>query len=101
MDARTGSRYDLAAANNERGIAINPATGNVLLASRTSSNHIAILKGSDGSDLGALAAPTNAAGTLALVHVRATDDGVIYACNLSGAAASTLRIYRWTSESDG
>ena len=46
-----GSRADLPAANNtERGIAINKLTGNVLFASRTGSNHVAVVSGIDGSD---------------------------------------------------
>ena len=105
-----GSRYDLpaSASNTERGIAWNPATGNVLLTSRTGgSNHVSVINGATGADLGALSNldpnGTNviAFGTLALQHVRADEDGVIYACNLSGGSASTLKIYRWNSEQDG
>jgi len=98
-----GSRYDLPAAanNNERGIALNPATGNVLMASRTSSNHISVINGTNGTDIGALDGSTISSGTLALMHVRADDEGVIYACNLSGGPTSTLKIYRWNSEQDG
>lgn len=105
-----GSRYDLpaSASNTERGIAWNPATGNVLLASRTGgSNHISVINGATGGDLGALSnldpfgANVISGGTLALQHVRADEDGVIYACNLSGGSTSTLKIYRWYSEEDG
>lgn len=105
-----GSRYDLpaSASNTERGIAWNPATGNVLLASRTGgSNHISVINGATGEDLGALSnldplgANVISGGTLALQHVRADEDGVIYACNLSGGSSSTLKIYRWNSEQDG
>src|SRR3989442_13078871 len=52
--AAGGGRADLDTANLTRGIAINKLTGNVLLASRTGSNHIAILSGTNGSDLGVL-----------------------------------------------
>jgi hypothetical protein len=96
------NRVDMANANNaERGIAINPVTGNVLLASRTGSNHIAVIKGADGSDLGSLDNTIFSGGTLALMHVRVADDGAIYACNLSAGTASILKIYRWNSEQDG
>jgi len=105
-----GSRYDLpaSAANTERGIAWNPLTGNVLMTSRTGgSNHISVINGVTGADLGAFSDRdingdiVISGGTLALQHVRADEDGVIYACNLSGGAASTLKIYRWNSEADG
>lgn len=105
-----GSRYDLpaSAANTERGIGWNPMTGNVLLTSRTGgSNHVSIINGTNGTDLGALTDRDSlgsvviTGGTLALQHVRADEDGVIYACNLSGGSASTLKIYRWNSEQDG
>jgi len=96
------NRVDISpTSNGERGIAINRATGNVLLASRTGSNHIAVISGVDGSDLGSLDNTIFSGGTLALMHVRAADDGAIYACNLSASSASVLKIYRWNSEQDG
>ena len=87
--------------NTERGVAINKLTGNVLVATRTQSNHVAVINGVDGSDLGALNNFGITGGTLALVHVRVADDGSIYACNLYGGAGSSFKIYRWNSEAEG
>jgi hypothetical protein len=95
-----GSHWDLDTGNLTRGIAINKLTGNVLLASRTSSNHVSVISGVDGSDLGALNSTGFGVGTLPLVLVRVADDGAIYAANLT-AGTSALTIYRWNSESDG
>src|SRR5437867_1167819 len=95
----SANRTDVAiSGNTERGIAINPFTGNVLLASRAGSNHVAVIKGSDGSDLGALDNSVISGGTLGLMHVRVADDGAVYACNLSAGSTSNLKIYRWNSE---
>jgi hypothetical protein len=96
----TSNRWDLDAANLTRGVAINKQTGNVLLASRVGTNHIAVLNGADGSELGYLASSEMTGGTLHLVHVRVADDGVIYAANLAGSA-SGFKIYRWDSEAEG
>jgi hypothetical protein len=99
-----GSRYYLpTSGGNPRGLAINRTTGNILIPStQGGSNHISVVSGATGADLGTLA--TGGAGngiitggTLALMHVGAADDGVIYACNLDNAA-SAFKIYRWGSE---
>jgi hypothetical protein len=95
--------YDMGAANNERGVAINPVTGDVIYASRTSSNHLTVVNGETGAyintmsntdDFGALVIT---GGTLTLTHVGVADDGAIYACNLT-ASSSALKIYRWSDE---
>src|SRR5262245_48777162 len=80
------NKWSLAASNHwdldtnylSRGVAINKLTGNVMLASRTSSNHVSIISGADGSDLGTLASSTISGGTLPLDLVGVADDGVIY-----------------------
>src|SRR5258706_6692224 len=70
-----GSRWDLDTANQTRGIAINKATGNILLASRVTTNHISILSGVDGGDLGTLESSViSGTATLPLVLVRVADD---------------------------
>src|ERR1051326_7756571 len=95
-----GSRFDLDTGNLTRGVAINKLTGNVLLASRVTTNHVSIINGADGSDLGTLNSTGISGGTLGLDLIGVADDGVIYAANLA-AATSTLKIYRWNSEADG
>jgi hypothetical protein len=97
------SRWDLDAGNLTRGIAINKLSGNILLCSRVSSNHVAVLSGADGADLGVLNCDGSiiAGGTFGLNLVRVADDGVIYAGNLStSTSANNFKIYRWNSETD-
>jgi hypothetical protein len=85
-----------------RGIAISPVTTNVVYASRAGgSNHVSTLDIANGyNKLGSGVAPTVSGGTLALIATRVADDGRVYACNLSGAAASRLLVYRWESDTD-
>lgn len=92
--------------NNVRGIAVNPLTGNVLYASTTGgtnggNNHFTVLNGaSAGEYIGQGNATGVAGGTLNLTQIRVSDDGFVYACNLSGGPASRFLIYRWPSDSD-
>ena len=83
----------------ERGVAINPVTGHVLIATRTSGNTIVILDPDTGQELGRLAnRGVISGGTLLLVQVGAADDGAIYACNLVTSGLTGLKVYRWGSE---
>ena len=94
------------AGNNVRGIALNPFTTNVLYASTTAgtndgNNHFTTLAfGAAGTFLGQSAGTGVGGGTLNLTQIRASDDGYVYACNLSGAPGSRFLIYRWPSDSD-
>jgi hypothetical protein len=84
----------------ERGLTFNPATGNLILVSRsTAGNGIRILNGVTGVDTGALNQGTGiiSGGTFAINMVDATADG-IYVGNLSTSAASNFRVYRWSDE---
>jgi len=50
-----GSRYYLPNGGDPRGVGMNPVTGNILIPSiQGGSNHVAVLSGVDGSDLGDL-----------------------------------------------
>lgn len=96
----SGTRYDLTtSANQNRGIAVNPVTGNVLYPSTTGgSNHVTIVDGTTGAEIKALNATGVGGGNLLnLVSVRVAADGAVYACNVSQAGGN-LRIYRWPSE---
>lgn len=96
-----GSRYYLpTSGGNPRGLAINRSTGNILIPStQGGSNHVEVVSGLDGSDLGSLgtAGGTLTGGALALTHVGVADDGVVYACNLDTGSTS-FKIYRWSAE---
>jgi hypothetical protein len=86
--------------DNTRGIAINKTTGNVLWATRSPVNAY-VIRGVDGSDIGALNNTGISGGALSLDQIRVADDGVIYAANLQGAGVQNFKIYRWNSEADG
>ena len=98
--------------NTERGVALNPVTGNVLFLSRAGGPQVYVLSGADGSDgsaeLGAprTLSPADAEGnfpisggtfTMSLVAVAA--DGAVYAANLTLDTVNTpFKIYRWANE---
>jgi len=88
--------------NNVRGITISPITTNVVFASTAGgSNHISTLDYNDGyNKLGSGSGFGITGGTLALVSARASDDGFIYACNLTTSSASNFKVYRWPSDTD-
>lgn len=101
-----GGYLYLGTGNNERGIAYNPATGNLLLVSRTNptgtnGQNVRILNGATGAEIGALqgtgALPATGA-TFSVNMVGATDDGVIYVGNLMTSATGTFRLFRWENE---
>jgi len=96
-----GREYDFLAAADGlvRGAAINPVTGNIIYATRAGgSNHLAVVDPVTSGVSNRLSGVGVTGGTLALDQVKVADDGVIYAANLA-AATSTLKLYRWESDS--
>ena len=87
-----------AADNNTRGMAYNPATGHLLVASRTGGSVVHIVDGADGSDLGSLDMTGVSGGIFPLNIVRVDANGVIYAANMQ-FAGSSFKVYRWENES--
>ncbi len=98
--------------NLTRGMAYNPATGHVLVVSRTpqatTTNALYILDGATGAQLGLLSCDdTNLfrLSTFIVNMVGVTDDGVIYVGNLTTDSTNTtagtgpFRLYRWANES--
>lgn len=99
-----GDRPYLTADNTQRGLAFNPATGNLLLASRSPQNAIVVLDAQTGAEKHQLRTttaddpplPIFAGGTLLLNMIGVSDDGVVYAANLvTDASAAAFRLYRW------
>lgn len=90
-------------ASLERGIAYNPFTDHVLLVSRVDSptvRRIAVLKATDGSDVGELNSSGISGGTIVLSKIGVADDGVIYAANFGTYSGSNpFKVYRWANES--
>jgi len=101
-----GSRYYLpSSGGHPRAMAINRVTGNVLIPSlQGGSNHVQVVSGVDGSDLGSLSTGGDGSGILvggysgiSLAGIGVADDGVIYAGNLD-LSANIFKIFRWSSE---
>jgi hypothetical protein len=87
--------------NNHRGIAYNPLSGHLLVVSRTGSNAVHILEANTGNYLGALnpGAGLIAGGTLVLNLVSVSEDGFIYAGNLTtNGTTQEFRLYAWIDE---
>lgn len=95
-----GSREYVSASAFERGLALNPATGHLLIASRASGVQIAILNATNGTEVGFLNVDGIAGGTFPIGCIAVADDGRIYGANISGSAVvpPDLRIYRWPHE---
>lgn len=94
-----GSRAYLGEANNDRGIAYNPANGHLLVASRAGGLNIYVLDGATGAELHKLQVPTDVVtgGTFAINMLAVADDGAVYVANLV-TGGTGYRIYRWAND---
>lgn len=95
-----GSIANLASSGNtERGLAYNPVTKNLVLASRAGANNVVILNGTTGAVSGTLSSSgiTTSPITLAINQPGVSSDGRIYVSNLA-TGTQTLRVYSWDSE---
>lgn len=98
----------LGTGNADRGVAINPVTGNILVVSRTTVGNpgeVYILNGQTGEQIGILSVGSDptliAGGTFVQSLIGIADDGVIYVANLTTSTANPqFRVYRWASETD-
>ncbi|MDB6026094.1 MAG: Immunoglobulin I-set domain protein [Verrucomicrobiales bacterium] len=93
----------------QRGLAYNPATGNLIFIDRQSSAQSAIMTGSiyilnpsTGEVLAPLQTGGMGGGSYADISTSVSDDGVIYVCNMvNNASTNNFIIYRWDSEASG
>ncbi len=83
--------------NTERGIGYNPATGNLIVASRQGGVTPVIIDAASGDSVGILDNTGISGGVFAFNQIRATPDGQIFTANL--AINSVTKIYRWADES--
>ena len=83
--------------NNTRGGALNPATGNMLVVSRSGGPGVYIMDPADGSVLGQLSLEGVSGGTFPINLVKVANDGTIYAGNLA-TPGQAFKIYRWDDE---
>ena len=93
------------AGNSERHFAYNPATGNLLLVSRQTSNRVDVINGTTGSVIKTMTAPGGGytSAVLNITAVGVSTDGQIFVTNLADGASGTaaqrnLSVYKWPSE---
>ncbi len=87
--------------NATRGIAYNPVNDHVYVVSRTGGLKVVILNAATGDSIGALNVSGITGGTFPLNMIDVSNDGVIYACNLSvnSGGDTVFKVYRWADES--
>jgi hypothetical protein len=105
---RPGDQPYVTTGSFQRGVAYNPATGNLIFIDRqaggTGSNSITgfiyVLNGATGEAITTLSTNGMVGGNFADFAVGVTDDGVIYVGNLvNDGTAAPFKLYRWESES--
>jgi len=96
-----GDRPWLQSDDRQRGLAYNPASGHLLVLSRTPTERIVVLDSQTGQELHQMTIDTSVitGGTYLLNMIAAADDGAVYACNLTTSAPSpAFRLYRWDND---
>lgn len=96
-----GSRPYLTTDNNQRGVALNPMTGDILLVNRAGGLSVNILDGLTGADKGSLNVTGISGGTFSLNQIAVAADGRIYAANLvtaNNSGTGAFKIYRWDTQ---
>ena len=88
----------LGTGNNERGFAFG--NGRLYLVSRAGGVNVRILDRTTGADVGSLNTTGITGGTFAVNMVGVGGDGAIYVGNLTTAASSPFKVYKWANESD-
>lgn len=85
--------------NVTRGMTFNPATGNLIVTSRTGTPNMIVVNSANGDSIRAMDMTTvvNTNSTFPINLPVATEDGQIFAVNLA-ISGNTLRIYRWANE---
>ena len=98
-----GSRSYLTTDNTQRGMTYNPATGNVLIASRSRGNHLIVLDGETGDELHEMDTDASvlANGLFKLNMIAASWDGAVFAGNLTLDGSDTQNpyaLYLWSND---
>lgn len=99
-----GDIPQLDTSNSQRGMAVSPTTGNLVLVDRDSTlgNNAYVLSGTTGAVNGTLTPPTGgySGGTFVVNGAGVGSDGAVYVGNLVTSTASTFKVYSWASDSD-
>jgi hypothetical protein len=98
---KSGNNYSWfnATGNTERGFAYGKVNNNerLYVVSRNGSLNVYILDAENGNQIGTLNLTGVTGGTFLLNDIEVSDDGVIFAINLT-TDASTIKIYKWLDE---
>ena len=99
-----GNIPQLDTSNSQRGMAVSPTTGNLVLVDRDSTlgNNAYVLSGTTGAVNGTLTPPAGgySGGTFVVNGAGTGSDGSVYVGNLVTSTASTFKVYSWASDSD-
>ena len=99
-----GDIPQLDTSNSQRGMAVSPTTGNLVLVDRDSTlgNNAYVLSGTTGAVNGTLTPPAGgySGGTFVVNGAGTGSDGSVYVGNLVTSTASTFKVYSWASDSD-
>jgi hypothetical protein len=96
-----GTNY-VTTGDNNRGLAWNPITKNLVLPTRTAGNPVAILDGLTGTTVKVMNSGTTiTGGAVAMSQTGVTDDGQIFVSNIQNSSSvfSFYKVYGWSSES--
>lgn len=100
------SRDYVGGSDQQRGMAFNPATSNLLIVSRSTASNVVVLDSLTGAEKHFLTGdpftivPAGGPVTFAVSKIGISDDGVVYVANLVTAGnASSFRIYSWADDS--
>jgi hypothetical protein len=102
-----GSRDTVNTDSTQRGLAVNPLTGNVLYVSRSGGNRIVVLDPATGTEKHRLATTDFdgfnivSGGTIPANMIAVSADGFVYLANLNlpaAGAGALLRVYVWPSD---
>lgn len=99
-----GAIPQLDTSNSQRGMAVSPTTGNVILVDRdaTLGNNAYVINGTSGAVNGTLTPPAGgySSGTFVVNAAGAGSDGSVYVANLVTAGTELFKVYSWASDSD-
>lgn len=99
-----GDIPQLDTSGNQRGLGVNPTTGNLVLVDRDASigNNAYVLNGTTGAVNGTLTPPTGgySGGAFVVNMAGVGADGAVYVANLSTATTSPFKVYSWANDSD-
>ncbi|GJQ61889.1 MAG: hypothetical protein SCALA702_09420 [Melioribacteraceae bacterium] len=103
MSAATGNLPSYFSSDSyERGMAYGHVNGNdrLYVVTRNGGPRIVVHDAANGQEIGTIPAPTPAVGYFPLNYIDVSDDGYIFACNMTLTAndANAFTVYMWSSE---